>query len=70
MLQLEVEHHHFMKRYSVDVLVNTVMSVWRYGDLDKIIGKLFDRIDGGLMLINDGKRGNDLAKNWVRSMLI
>ena len=61
-LQSEVERRHFMKRYTVDALVNTVMAAWTEGDLDDVITKVFDRIKRVLVLINEGKGGNDLVE--------
>ena len=51
-----------MKRYTVDALINTVMAAWTDGDLDDVITKVFDRIKRVLVLINEGKGGNDLVE--------
>ena len=61
-LQSEVESRHFMERHTVDALVNTVMAAWMEGDLDDIIPKVYDRIKRVLVLINEGKGGNDLVE--------
>ena len=62
-LQLEVERRHFMKRYSIDALVNVVMSTWNDGHLDDSIGKVFNHLERVLILINEGGGGNDLVKS-------
>ena len=51
-----------MKRYSGGNLVHIVMYVWRDGDLNKVIDKVFDRIERVLILINEDKGGNDLLE--------
>ena len=61
-LQSEVDRCHFMKRYNVDALVNTVMSAWRGSDFYKVVCKVFDRIEHVLILINEGKGGDYLVE--------
>ena len=38
------------------------MAAWTDGDLDDVITKFFDRIKRVLVLINEGKGGNDLVE--------
>ena len=52
-----------MKRYSVDALVNTVMSTWNDGHLDDCICKIFNRLERVLILTNEGEGGNDLVES-------
>lgn len=51
-----------MKQYTVDTFVNTVMSLWRDGDLDDVIIRVFDKIKRVLIFIIKGNGENDLVK--------
>lgn len=52
----------FMKRCTVDILVNPVMSAWRDGNFEDIITRLFHMIKRVLIVTNEGNGGNDLVK--------
>ena len=51
-----------MKSYSVNALVNTVISTWRYRHLGPVIVKVFDCLEKVVILINEGEGGNDLVE--------
>ena len=65
-LQSQVEKEHYMKRTDVDALVNTVKQTWTSQEtatsLNSVIGKVWGRLRNVLVLIVEGKGGNDLVE--------
>jgi len=61
-LQAAVEKKHFMKRCSIDALVNTVNLTWTDDSLDKSIKNVFLRLEKVICLINEGDGANDLVE--------
>ena len=61
-LQAAVEKQHFMKRCSIDALVNTVNRTWNDDSLDRSINNVFIRLQKVLCLINEGDGGNNLVE--------
>ena len=61
-LQARVEKKHFMKRCSVDALVNTVNKTWLDDSLNTCIKNVFLRLEKVLCLISEGDGANDLVE--------
>ena len=61
-LQARVEKKHFMKRCSVDALVNTVNRTWLNDSLNTSIKNVFLRLEKVLYLISEEDGANDLVE--------
>ena len=61
-LQARVEDKHFGKRCEVQALARSVEETWANGHLDKVIEKVFERLQKVLVLIAEAKGKNDLVE--------
>lgn len=52
----------FMRRCSVNTLVDSVIEIWNDSSLDRVISNVFTRLQIAVCLINTGDGGNDLVE--------
>ena len=57
-----VEIKHFIRYYNAESTYRTVMETWSGDALTATIGKVFERLNNVLCLINDGNGSNDLVE--------